>query len=96
MLGVKEYYIFNPKYPKTLPAFLAYKLKDGAFESVNIENGKVKSDVLGLDLVDTGENLRLYNPKTKEYLKTTEELSDENEKLKIEVEQLKKIIEGKN
>ncbi len=100
MLGVKEYYIFNPKYPKTLPAFLAYKLNEGILEQVNITDGKVTSDILGLDLIDTGETLRLYNAETNEFLKTTEEfaqafetVSDENQELKAEIEKLKKLLE---
>lgn len=103
MLGVKEYYIFNPKHPKTLPAFLAYKLVQGVFEQVKVEDGKVKSEVLGLDLVDTGKTLRLFNPATNEFLKTTEELalafegvSQENTELKAEIEKLKKLLEAKN
>ncbi len=99
LLGVKEYYIFNPKYSKNIPAFLAYKLNKRILESVDIEDGKVSSEILGLELVDTGETLRLFSPETNEFLKTTEELafafenvSHENEELKAEIERLKKLV----
>ncbi len=96
MLGVKEYYIFNPMYPKTLPAFLAFKLNRGVLESVNIEERKVTSKILGLDLIDTGETLRLFNPEKNEFLKNAEELSEENQQLKSEIEKLKKLLETKS
>lgn len=102
MLGVKEYYIFNPQYPKTLPAFMAFRLDGGRLDSVAIENGRIKSDVLGLELVDTGETLRLFNPQTNEFLKDFEELSEkvtevsfENEQLKAEIERLKQLLQSK-
>lgn len=101
MLGVKEYYIFNPLEPKTAPAFTAYELENGGFETVKIENNRVKSEVLGLELVVEGKNLRLFNPETKEFLKTTEELveavgelSTENDFLRAEVEKLKKLLKN--
>jgi Uma2 family endonuclease len=99
MLGVKEYYIFNPLEPKTAPAFSAYRLEDGEFTSVKIGNNRVKSEVLGLELVVSGRTLRLFNPATNQFLKTTEELAEvvgelsiENDFLKAEVERLKELL----
>ncbi len=95
MLGVKEYYIFNPQYPKNLPAFMAFRLEKGILESVAIEEGRIKSDILGLELVDTGDTLHLLNPVTGEFLKGFEELSAENNELKIEIEKLKQLLQNK-
>ena len=99
MLGIKEYYIFNPLEPKTSPAFTAYQLENGAFETVKIENNRVKSEVLGLELIVEGRTLRLFNPATNQFLKTTEELaeavgelSSENDFLKAEIERLKELL----
>lgn len=88
--GVKEYYIFDPEYDylKDEP-LVAYHLKNGEFKAVKVKRGKVRSPFLGLDIVDTGKDLRLYNPKTKEFLPTTEELATRAEKLESEVEKLK-------
>jgi Uma2 family endonuclease len=101
-LGVKEYYIFNPQYLKSLPAFLAFRLNGARLESVEIENGRIKSDVLGLELVDTGETLRLFNRNTNEFLKDFEELAEqisidslEIERLKAENERLNQLLQNK-
>ena len=94
-LGVKEYYIFNPQYPKSLPAFMAFRLKAERLDSVTIENGRIGSDILGLELVDTGETLRLLNPNTGEFLKDFEELSEENSEMKAEIERLKQLLQNK-
>ncbi len=99
MLGVKEYYIFNPLEPKTAPAFTAYQLEDGGFSTVKIENDRVKSEVLGLELVVENKTLRLFNPSTNQFLKTTEELaeavdelSSENDFLKAKIEKLEELL----
>ncbi|MEO8074019.1 MAG: Uma2 family endonuclease [Acidobacteriota bacterium] len=107
VLGVKEYYIFNPLEPKTAPAFTAYELKNGEFTAVKIENNCIKSEILGLDLIVEGKNLRLFDPATNQFLKTAEELAEtvgelsetvgelstENDFLKAENERLKKLLE---
>jgi Uma2 family endonuclease len=108
MLGVKEYYIFNPQYPKTLPAFMAFNLGDGELKKITIENNRVYSDLLELELVDTGETLRLFNPQTEEFLKNAAELTlevfqanqeisqvnKENENLRAEIERLKSLLKN--
>ena len=95
MLGVKEYYIFNPLYPKTLPAFMAFSLEDGVLTKREIESGRIYSPLLGLELVDTGKTLRLYDLNAESLLKTQEELSAENDDLKAEIERLKALLENK-
>ena len=102
MLGVQEYYIFNPLYPKTLPAFLAFELEDGVLVKREIENGRIYSELLGLELVDTGKSLRLFDLNTESFLKTQEELSQEveeisaeNETLKAEIDRLKALLQNK-
>lgn len=95
MLGVREYYIFNPQYPKNLPAMMAFRLNEGIMESAIIENDRIKSEILGLELVNTGETLRLFNPQTDEFLKTTEEIALENAQLKAEIERLQKLLQNK-
>jgi Uma2 family endonuclease len=101
MLGVKEYYIFNPLYPKTLPAFMAFNLEDGELKKVTIENNRVYSDLLELEFIDTGETLRLFNPQINEFLKNAAELTlevlqvnQENENLKVEIERLKALLKN--
>lgn len=97
-LGVKEYYIFDPEYDylKDEP-LIAYHLKNGSFEEVKVKRGRVFSPSLGLEIVDTGETLRLFNPETKNFLPTMEELASaaeeletENAKLRAELAKLKR------
>lgn len=97
-LGVKEYYVFDPEYDylKDEP-LIAYHLKNGVFEEVKIKRGRVFSPALNLEIVDTGETLRLFNPETKillptmeELARTAEELESENAKLRAELAKLKR------
>lgn len=89
--GVKEYYIFDPEYDYLSDEpLVAFHLKNGEFETVKVKKGRVFSPALQLEIVDTGENLRLYNRETKEFLKTNEELQIEINKLKTELAKLKK------
>ncbi len=99
MLGVKEYFIFNPLDLKSESRFIALHLKNGDYDAVEINDWRVRSEVLGLDLVVSGKILRLFNPQTNEFLKTTEELAEavqelteENTELKSEIERLKKLL----
>jgi Uma2 family endonuclease len=73
-LGVKEYYIFDPEYSYLENPLIAFHLKDGEYEEMEITNDKIPSPILGLELVDTGETLRLKNPATGEFLPSREEL----------------------
>lgn len=99
MLGVKEYYIFNPLDLKSESRFTAFRLKNGEYDAVEVTDERVRSEILGLDLVISGKNLRLFNPQTNEFLKTPEELAEtvdglieENAELKSEIERLKNLL----
>lgn len=104
VIGVQEYYIFNPEYPKRLPALIAHKSQKGLLQTANTEDDRIFSEVLGLEIVDTGKTLRLLNPQTKDFLPTREELAekasernllaDENARLKAELERLKKLLKN--
>ena len=83
-LGVNEYFIYNPEYPKTLPSLLAYRLENGEFQKIRLENNRVFSAVLGLDLVDTGKTLRLFNPQTTKFLPSLAELALAEERAELE------------
>ncbi len=74
-LGVEEYYIYDLEYEYLPKPLIAYKLAEGEFEEVEIENGRILSESMNLELVDTGETLRFFNPETKEFLMTTEEMA---------------------
>ena len=81
-LGIAEYYIFDPEY-KYLPApLIVYHLKTDDFLKKTeliprrVFDNRIFSPILGLDFVDTGNGLRLFNPETSEFLPTIQELAD--------------------
>jgi Uma2 family endonuclease len=69
-LGVLEYYIFDPEYDYLDEPLLAYKLINGEFVQIEVKDGRVFSEALGLELIDTGVGLRLFDPKTQQFLMT--------------------------
>jgi Uma2 family endonuclease len=72
-LGVKEYFIFDPEYRYLKPPFRAYRLSGNQYVEMAITNRRVYSEELGLELVNTGETLRLYDPANEAFLLTPEE-----------------------
>lgn len=72
-LGVAEYYVFDPERRYVKPTLRAWRLSDGKYVEIAAANGRVRSDELGLELVDTGQMLRLLNPATGQFLLTPEE-----------------------
>ena len=74
-LGVAEYYIFDPEYDYLEPALRAYRLDATEYEEIEVLAGRVSSAVLGLEIVDTGETLRFFNPLTNEFFPTRGELA---------------------
>ena len=90
--GVKEYCIFDPEYDYLPEPFIAFHLKNKNFKQAKIKNGGIFSPSLGLEIVDTGETLRLFNQVTRSFLPTMEELAKQAtraEELESEVEKLK-------
>lgn len=103
-LGVKEYYVYEVDSAHLPTALVAYRLENDVLTEVEILNSRILSEALDLELVDTGETMRFFNPETNEFLMTVEEAEDiakkaqqeaiqlrtENEKLKAELAKLKK------
>ena len=61
ILGVKEYYIYVPYESAKLP-FVGYRLVNGEYAEMAFVNGRLHSEVLGLELGEHEGELRLYNP----------------------------------
>ena len=90
--GVREYYIFDPEYDYLSEPLNAFHLKGNLFKKMKVKKGTIFSPSLNLEIVDTNKTLRLFNPETKEFLPTMEELTQQAAKvetLKSEIEQLK-------
>lgn len=91
-LGVEEYYVVDPEY-KYLPSpMFAYRLEFGELVRQSISNNRIFSDLLRLELVDTGEDFRFFNPETQEFLPTSEDLQVKNEDLQLVNEDLQTKI----
>ena len=85
-LNVKEYYIYDVEYDNLPESLLAYRLIDDELTQIEVESKRVLSESLGLELVDTGETLRFFNPQTNEFLMTMEEMTAELAKLRAEIQ----------
>lgn len=92
-IGVKEYYIFDPEYDylKDEP-LVAYHLIEGVFKKMSVEQGRISSPALGLEIVDTGETLRLFDVDKQRFVPTAQELSVRNEELGAENEELRREL----
>ncbi len=92
-LGVQEYYLFDPEYDYLPEPLLAFQLKDGAYKKVKVKKHRVYSEALGLELVDTGKTLRLFDPTAEKFLPTfaEETLAREKAEAQAEVEKQSRL-----
>lgn len=69
-LGVKEYVLFDPEYDYLPDPLVGYRLIGGQYKHIPVKNNRLLSKTLGLEFVDTGKTLRLFDPKTGQFLPT--------------------------
>ena len=93
-LGVAEYFIFDPEY-KLQPPLRAFRLHGKDLVEEIVSNNRVTSEELGLELVNDGKTLRLFNPQAGEFLRTPAEeaaratrLADKLRELGLDPDQL--------
>ena len=67
VLEVKEYYIYDPE-GEIEPHFIGYELIDGVYHELDFVDSRLRSRVLGLELGEREGVLRLYDPRTREWL----------------------------
>ncbi len=89
-LGAEEYYVFDPEFAFLTAPLLAFHRQGEKLVGKDIENDRIFSPRLGLEIVRTENNFRLFNPQTNEFLRTLEEAESELERLKAEIERLKR------
>lgn len=92
-LGVREYFIFDPERDYLIEPLVGYRLEDGQYVRMEVEGGRLRSEALGLELVDTGETLRLYDPQAQRFLPTPTEESDARRQAEAEANQLREELE---
>jgi Uma2 family endonuclease len=88
-MGVEEYYLLDSERIYLPLPLMAYQRANERLKYVPTQNDRIFSPRLGLEIVDTGKEFRLFNPASNEFLKTPLELGAENEQLESENEQLK-------
>ncbi|HEX4949779.1 MAG TPA: Uma2 family endonuclease [Blastocatellia bacterium] len=71
-LDVREYFVFDPEY-KLRPALRVFRLREQEWVKEMINQKRVASHELGLELVNTGQTLRLWHPATQKFLRTPAE-----------------------
>lgn len=88
-LGVEEYYILDPEF-KYLPApIMAFHHQGDRLLTTPVNNERILSPRLGLEIVRTENNFRLFDPGKNEFLRTLDEAESELERLRSEIERLK-------
>lgn len=96
-LGVKEYFLFDPKEEHLKPSFQGYRRGKEKFRPIKFVDGRLPSQVLGLHLERVGDELRLWNPDTGERLPTPTELAlleaDRADAAEAEIERLRRELE---
>jgi Uma2 family endonuclease len=81
VLQTPEYFLFDPTGDYLRPRLQGYRLVKGHYARLEMVDDRLHSERLGLDLVQEGERLRLWDPMRLEYLPTPQELSDRAQEL---------------
>ena len=100
-LKTPEYFLFDPTGDYLKPRLQGYRLTDGQYVRLELTGGRLHSEQLGLDLVQVGETLRLYDPAKRLFLPTPQEQAERTEaearraeKAEAEVARLRAEIEA--
>ena len=63
-LRVREYFLFDPLQEYLKPPLRGFRLVGDDYEPIPLEDGRLPSEVLGLDLMRVGELVRFVDPTT--------------------------------
>ena len=102
--GAEEYYILDSEFAFLSAPLMAFHRKGGKLVEAEVIDNRIFSPHLGLEIVRTENTFRLFNPDTNEFLSTLEEAEEQKrqyksraefaenelEKLKAEIEKLKR------
>lgn len=101
VLRVPEYFLFDPTGDYLRPRLQGYRLVDNHYVRLELVDERLHSERLNLDLVQQGENLRLWDPMTREWLLSPAELAvarrtaeAENARLRAEIDELRRRLAG--
>jgi Uma2 family endonuclease len=107
-LGVREYFLFDPLAEYLDPPLQGYRLRGGRYVRVRPVRGRLPSQVLGLHLERDDWQLRLYDPKTGQWLltpaeehearvraeKAAQSASEARQRAEVEVERLRRELDA--
>jgi Uma2 family endonuclease len=88
-LGAEEYYVIDPENAFLPAPLMAFRREGENLVELEIDNERVFSPRLNLEIVREGDTFRLFDPQRNEFLRTLEESESEVERLKAEIERLK-------
>ena len=75
-LKVKEYFLFDPRAEYLKQALKGFRLRAGQYVPIEEVDGRLPSKVLDLHLQRNGRELRFWNPTTRRWLPTADELRE--------------------
>jgi Uma2 family endonuclease len=93
VLGVPEYFLFDPYRDYLEPPLQGYRLIRGGYQPIAPVAGRLPSEGLGLHLEADGVLLRLYDPATHRWLPTPAEEHQARLQAEAEVERLRRELE---
>jgi len=76
VLRVPEYFQFDPTGDYLRPRLQGFRLTPSGYAPLEMIEGRLRSERLELELVQDGEQLRLYDPETSEWLLSALELAE--------------------
>jgi Uma2 family endonuclease len=88
-LGVEEYYILDPEFAYLPAPIMAFHRSGDRLLTTPVNDERILSPRLGLEIVRTENNFRLFDPGKNEFLRTLDEAESELERLRSEIERLK-------
>ena len=88
-LGVAEYFICDPEHEYLDEPLVGYRWQNGQYVELEIIDGCVMSEALGLELVYTNRTLRLRDPQTGQFLLTPAETEAALQTAEAEVARLR-------
>lgn len=98
VLRVPEYFLFDPTRDYLRPPLQGFRLAGDRYEPIESVAGRLPSVVLNLHLEQGGKQLRLFDPATGLRLPTRDETRQraeaENERLRQELEELRRWLGG--
>jgi Uma2 family endonuclease len=89
VLRVPEYFLFDPTGDYLKPRLQGFRLQGGAYVPLEVVDGRLHSERLGLDLVQEHQWLRLFDPVRGEWLPTYQEEAARAEAAEAEVARLR-------